>query len=160
MNKYTTLAIIAILGVIAFTACQKKGGPTTPNIVYDSLSKNVVFASDTNDGVTLTIKYSVPTANIPASGSLGDCSFFMVDTREVPEIEYEIPFPLEADGHITPENRSVIKGFATLNLSTQEYFILRSTNPNGDTIAYNVYLIDPSGVKSNTITIDPVYIEP
>lgn len=157
MKRYSVLAIL----LIVFLACKKKQStPSKPEIVFDSVSaNNIVLSSvDTGAAIGMTIRYTLPTANL--GGGIQDCKIVFADNRDTFNLEQRRDFPQESADFDVPEHREYIKGTVTLLVPVIPFFNLRTNRPTGDTATFDIYLIDPAGTKSNTVTTDTIFITP
>ncbi len=154
MNKFYVTAIIAI---IAFSACKKDKVGDNPTIYFDSLSKNILKSGV--DAFSITMRYSIPTSNL--LGDPSSANIYFKQNRDSFDKVENLEFPEELRSFEIPENRDHIRGYITFILSADAYNLaLRPSRPNGDTLTFDIWIEDPSGRRSNTITTSEVYIIP
>ena len=157
MKRYSVLAIL----LIVFVACKKKqAAPSKPEIAFESVStKNVVLTNGVDsEAIGMTIRYTLPTANL--GGGLQNSSIVLVDNRDTFDTEQSFNFPGDIEDFEVPDHREYIKGTVTVLVPKVPFFNLRTNRPNGDTATFDIYITDPAGVKSNTVTTDTIFIIP
>ncbi|MCB0699802.1 MAG: hypothetical protein H6551_03705 [Chitinophagales bacterium] len=157
MKSYLALAIL----LIVFVACKKKQySQGTPEITFESVSTKHVLLNNGVDSeyIGMTIRYKLPTANI--GEGLSASSIIFVDNRDTFRQEQRRDFPEESIEYEVPDHREFIKGTVTLLVEKIPVFNTRTNRPNGDTVTFDMYMVDPTGTKSNVITTDTIFITP
>ena len=142
--------ILPALILIQLAACKKEDEITysdTPSIAFESISPGTI--KEFEDSITIRISYT------DGNGDLGENNasvnnLFVTDTRINITYAFRIP-------QLSPDNSTIpIKG--KLNVVLKNTGI--TDGSQGQSVIYQVYVVDRSGKKSNTISASPVNIIP
>lgn len=149
-----TIVIFAILA-LSISACKKNNTDKTPYIANIRVSKTSVTSGSSEDTVIISFRYTDGDANI-GRGDARD--IFIKDNRVQGATFNSFALPEIPDEYIDPKKG--ISGNAYLPLSAALFLILRPDHPNGDTVSYEVYMVDKDGKESNHLTTPDIYINP
>jgi hypothetical protein len=157
------LWIIIILATIGgFSACKKSStGSKTPQISLIKVTPNTIRMASTD---TISISFNIADGDADLGndpdGTLYD--IYMVDSRykggpDVSEDTIALRFPEIPKGAQNPAKG--VEGICVLDLDGG-YFYVRDDHPEGDTLQFDIYVIDKALHKSNLINTGDIYITP
>lgn len=159
-NLWIIICLAVLSGAVA--SCKKTStGSKTPQIALVKVTPNTIRMASTD---TITISFNVADGDADLGndpeGTLYD--IYMVDSRYVggPDVSEDtlmLRFPEIPNGAQNPAKG--VEGVCVLDLDGG-YFYMRDDHPEGDTLQFDIYIIDKALHKSNIINTGDIYITP
>lgn len=163
MNKWNGLLILlAMTGL--FAACQKSANNSPyPQISFKYLIPDSVRAGLSSDTTFLAFDYTDGDGNLGSPSKNGSTppptNIYLIDSRD--SVKYTYNFPVVED-EAAHDPRYGMSG--TCQIILQAATIIPRLDSlhltKGDTVQYEVYLVDEAGNESNRFTTSKLYIRP
>lgn len=156
--KRNLLAVIILSAVTGFaSSCSKDGaGDSAPVISQLSIAPNTVRSGFSKDTVFVTFTVNDKNADLGRDIQNKEFDIYMRDSRDLHETGF--PFP-----SIPEEIKDPSKGLTaitTVKLNAALFLQTRQDHLEGDTLHYEIYVMDKAGNKSNVLTTSDIYILP
>ena len=140
--------------------CKKASNSPIPFISFISLSPDSVRAKALYDTSFLTFHFSDGDGDLGNDITQGDYDVFLRDTRDSAFPLFRYPFPPIPDGAINEIDGISGEGSIALlgSLLPPRQDTLHKFN--GDTVIFEMWIMDRAKNMSNVIRIPPLYIKP
>lgn len=158
MKVWFPLLLCAAL-ICGVYACKKSNNSPIPAIELISLSPDTVKAGSFRDTVFLTFSFSDGDGDL-GNNAIGEYDVFLRDSRDSGIELARYPFPEIPEDAVDPVDglrgtgAIAILG-STLSPRPDTVHLFR-----GDTLTYQMWIVDRAKNMSNVITTPPIYIRP
>ena len=158
MKVWLPLLLCAAL-IVYVSACRKSNNSPIPYIELISLSPDTIKGGSPRDTIYLTFNFSDGDGDLGNDVTNGDYDVFLKDSRD-PSFDRRYPFP-----PIPDDARDLVdglKGKGAIALYGTTLIPRQDTihKFRGDTVRYEMWIVDQAKNKSNVIAIPPIFIRP
>lgn len=153
------MSLLGLLGFFLVFSCTKdpKAYPPEPQIYYQSVKPAVIDLSAENQSVDIIFSFTDGDGDIAQDQTETEPAIYVRRQRDTLAAPYAFPMPFIPE-NVRPEKGGV-EGRVVINLG-KEFFSIDSLHSvwGGDTVAFDIYIKDLTGNRSNVITTDSVIV--
>jgi hypothetical protein len=165
--KFWPLLVPALCLTTGFVACKKNTKSPIPEISFIALAPDTIHNGSYKDTAFLSFGFKDGDGDLGRDPLKGEYDVFLRDSRYVHDTSFVNPrffFPTIPDDARDPINGLEGRGVIALRAFGASYSITPRQDTlhklHGDTLTYQVWVVDQAGHISDTITTSPLYILP
>ena len=141
-------------------SCRKSDNSPIPYLEFISLSPDTIKGGSIRDTAFLTFNFSDGDGDLGNDVTQGDYDVYLRDMRDSAFQIIRYPFPHIPDEAVDPVDG--VKGTGAIALYGADLIPRQDTihKFRGDTLVYQMWIMDRAKNQSNIITTTPLYIRP
>lgn len=154
------LSIVAFFSLFLISCSKSNTGPEAPVINILGMSTNTVRSGVIEDTLIISLKIADNNADLGNDENTGIPDVIMIDSRHTGLPEDTLRLYLPPIPNDIKDAGKGISGRGDIILSAGFYFFTRDSHPNGDTLHFDIQVLDRAGHRSNIVTTPDIYITP
>jgi hypothetical protein len=152
---------IAALSILLLASCSKSDtAPQAPTISLYGLSANTVRSGAIEDTLIISLQVSDPNGDLSSEDGTGKQDVILIDSRHAGSDLDTLRFNLPAIPKAVNDASKGISGRADIMICAGIYLFQRDDHLDGDTLHFDIHVLDRAGHESNVITTPDIYLTP
>ncbi len=154
------LSITALFSLFLVSCSKNNTAPEAPIISLLGISPNTVRSGMIEDTLIISLKISDQNADLGNDENGARPDVILVDSRNTGSPDDTLRLYLPPIPNEIKDASKGISGTANIILSAGLYLFQRDDHPDGDTLHFDIHVLDRAGNKSNHVVTPDIYIKP
>ncbi|RYE25832.1 MAG: hypothetical protein EOP51_02635 [Sphingobacteriales bacterium] len=154
------LSVVAVLSLILVACSKSNTAPEAPVISLLGIQPSTVRSGNPEDTLIISMMVSDANADLGVDENSGKHDVIMIDSRNTGTAEDTQRLFLPTIPDQIKEAGKGLSGRADIILPAALYLLSRDDHPDGDTLHFDIYIMDRAGHESNHIVTPDIYLTP